>query len=482
MVQSTWSGPTPLEFYAERSPSGVPEGVRHAGALALQPHALPSSSLGSEQRDCRATPRLGQCAASRAVAHGPVSGTVRETCAPSGSPGKPEARSVAVCPALREGAVASAARRQEAVRASSRYFFIELFAGSARLSQVLRSRGFRCIAIDIANGPHHDLMRRRVRRRIRRLLRSGFCLGVLAGVPCTSFSTARKFDGRGPPPLRTATHVAGRPGLSARDQEKVRLGNALLDISIDIFELCREMQIPFIWENPFTSFMWKMRRAEAVARWRHVTDVEVHYCGYGTAWKKPTRLRCFMIPAARQMLERLCRGEICRFSKSPHVRLTGTDPHGVFWTLRACAYPWPLCEKLASALIGAVRWKRFAERAGELKVNVGGVERNATSVERKSDGDDASSLASFCSLESVLSDFEATHAEPPGRVVKSSCVDESFRKHDRKQCRSTRACTLALSESLSLGTSENYDAPAADASDFNDSESSCFLSVFSCDV
>ena len=174
-----------------------------------------------------------------------ICGSVREACPAPGGASIPVRREVAVCPALREGALATVARQKAAKSSSNQFFFIELSAGSARLTQALRANGFHCVAIDIANGPHHDLMCRRARRRIHRLLRSGRCLGALAGLPCNGFSITRKFDGKGPPPLRTMLDVVGRPGLSAKDRAKVLLGNTLFAISIDIFEICREFRIPF---------------------------------------------------------------------------------------------------------------------------------------------------------------------------------------------------------------------------------------------
>ena len=63
------------------------------------------------------------------------------------------------------------------------------------------------------------------------------------------------------------------------------LGKALLDISIDIFELCRQFKIPFMWEASLPAFMRKMKRSVAVSRWPGVVDVEVHYCGYEQPWK-----------------------------------------------------------------------------------------------------------------------------------------------------------------------------------------------------
>ena len=276
--------------------------------------------------------------------------------------------------------------------------------------------------------------------------------------------------------------MAGRPGLSPRDQQKLLLGNALFDIAVDFFELCKDMRIPFIWENPFTSFMWKMKRSIAVLRWPHVQDVEVHYCGYEQAWKKPTRFRCFMVPGAKTLLERLCRSNPCQFTGLPHIRLQGTDAHGVFWTLRACAYPWPLCDQLATALINAARSKNFAERAGEFDVELG-LKRNA-SVKRKLE-DESSSTASFlsvCSIESLLQGLEG---QQPGKnfcAVDSSCVDLPFQKLGTKDSsNSTREeCVQDMSTNMYVDNIAVRDVKCDVGFDINDQDNDDDKSFCSC--
>ena len=129
LVQPTWSGGTPLEFYTERGANGLPEGVLASRVEPLQPHAISGSALGGQQRHRRATARQCKPSKTGALAHSQVSGAVREARAPAGGLGGARARDVAVCPALRERALAGAARDQAAKAAASQFFFIEILRG-----------------------------------------------------------------------------------------------------------------------------------------------------------------------------------------------------------------------------------------------------------------------------------------------------------------------------------------------------------------
>eukprot|EP00959_Pyramimonas_sp_CCMP1952_P128116 2679389-Pyramimonas_sp.AAC.1 len=49
-----------------------------------------------------------------------------------------------------------------------------------------------------------------------------------------------------------------------------------------------------------------------------VLDVITHYCGWGTAWKKPTRFRTFLLPDAER-LRKGCTGRgFCSFTGEAH--------------------------------------------------------------------------------------------------------------------------------------------------------------------
>ena len=102
------------------------------------------------------------------------------------------------------------------------FFFIEVFAGTAGVSRELRRKGYDVFTFDILQGEAGDLLRPAVLQRIFTLLSSGRCLGLFAGVECTTFSQANT-EG-----LRSLPHPLGNPGLDPRLQQKVDYGNALL--------------------------------------------------------------------------------------------------------------------------------------------------------------------------------------------------------------------------------------------------------------
>ena len=82
-------------------------------------------------------------------------------------------------------------------------------------------------------------------------------------------------------------------------------------------------------------------------------DVRVDFCGFGTPWKKSTRLRGTLI--GLRIVERVCRGgSVCCFSGRRHVVLKGKDKHGRYRTLVAQPYPQSLCAALALLVSSAV--------------------------------------------------------------------------------------------------------------------------------
>ena len=219
-------------------------------------------------------------------------------------------------------------------------------------AQAMRARGFVVYTFDVQQGPRGDLLRKPVRDRIRRLLRSGMCMGVVAGVPCTSFSRAR---GGGIRAIRSYEKPGGVAGLTPDDKAKVELGNRLLQISVDLFLLCWHCDIAFVWENPRTSWMWEHPLAKRIAALAGVSDVHLNMCAFGAAWFKPTRMRVFGLRRP-EFLSRLCHrkkhehGWICQHSGRPHTILQGRDSQNVNWTARAAAYPVELGRALAEVM------------------------------------------------------------------------------------------------------------------------------------
>eukprot|EP00959_Pyramimonas_sp_CCMP1952_P037125 776850-Pyramimonas_sp.AAC.1 len=80
----------------------------------------------------------------------------------------------------------------------------------------MRRRRCKVYSFDILQGPEGNLLRPGVMRRVLRLVRAGHCLGVLAGVPCATFSIARG----GHNATRSKQYPAGLPGLPPRLQSQ----------------------------------------------------------------------------------------------------------------------------------------------------------------------------------------------------------------------------------------------------------------------
>ena len=178
---------------------------------------------------------------------------------------------------------------------------------------------------------------------------TGICCCILLAIPCSSWSRARRCDGKGPPPLRDDGDFlwTGCPNLSEKDQERIQAGNRLVSISCAIIRQALKHNVGVIIENPKTSRMWLTKPIKQILQ--HGEVVETHFCQYGVPWKKATRFFFANVSAPNLKLCCGARG-VCSRTLGAHVHLNGRDPHGVFWTLRAQPYPAALCKALARHL------------------------------------------------------------------------------------------------------------------------------------
>ena len=75
----------------------------------------------------------------------------------------------------------------------------------------------------------------------------------------------------------------------------------------------------------------------------------VHFCAFGTSWKKPTRF--FGVNVELDILQHyICKSSkrgLCAYSGKPHVALMGQTATGVWLTKVAEPYPLRLTHKLA---------------------------------------------------------------------------------------------------------------------------------------
>ena len=225
-------------------------------------------------------------------------------------------------------------------------FALELFAGCARLSQACCDQGLPCYPIDICLFPSHNVLLSEIESKIVFWMKTGRVKMIWAGMPCTTFSRARKFDGLGPGPLRTDEYLWGLP-LNARDRRKVHEGNQLLAFLLLVLQVCEQYSIPYVVENPLSSMLWMMPSMVKFCKKFSPTFVSLDYCAYGESWKKPTTLMYNFLDLQSLGVRCNTSGHMCSFSNKAHTVLRGTNAAGVFLTLVAQPYPKALVAAVA---------------------------------------------------------------------------------------------------------------------------------------
>jgi len=220
---------------------------------------------------------------------------------------------------------------------------------------MLNKQGVSCYPIDCCLFPSHNVLNPDVAHYLLNLISSGRVQFVWLGMPCTTFSKARRWDGLGPPPLRTTDCIWGLPNLGKSDDKKLREGNNLFHFTMKVLHLCEYLQLPYTLENPLTSMAWDMPPLQQFCLQYSPLFCDLDFCCYGEIWRKPTRLLYKHIDLSP--LAKRCQGSNnkCSITNRPHRALKGTDSAGVFWTLRAQPYPWSLCQKIAELAARTLR-------------------------------------------------------------------------------------------------------------------------------
>ena len=236
-----------------------------------------------------------------------------------------------------------------------RRFCLEIFAGCARITTALQKRGFNAYTVDTCIFPSHNVLCHEVEQSIQHFIKSGRVELIWLGMPCTTFSRARRYDGIGPGPLRTPEHIWGLPSLSASDQRKLRQGNQLFLFTLRILDLCFQYKVPFVVENPLSSMAWEVPAFQRFMRRTGSQICDLDFCMYGQNWKKPTRLVYNFLDLSP--LSKRCKSasHVCSRTSRPHIPLKGLADNGKFMTLVAQPYPELLAEAFASLLATSLR-------------------------------------------------------------------------------------------------------------------------------
>ena len=230
--------------------------------------------------------------------------------------------------------------------------FLELCAGSAKLSDAVRKHGYCVVPVDHDHNKHHprctivqlDLSQQAAWDQLNFLVENVPIAGVHFAPPCGTCSKARGIplpDGSaGPQPLRSQEFLLGLPNLNYRDQQRVVSANEIYRLCGAFIQKLEALGIPWTVENPTNSWMWDLPFflfAITSGIWVHL-----HACAYGGQRKKLTTF--LASHSVFRDLERYCD------DSHPHAPWGYNADLGAFNTALEAEYPTELCTAYAKVL------------------------------------------------------------------------------------------------------------------------------------
>lgn len=308
-----------------------------------------------------------------------------------------QAKVVGATRGSKEGQLASSELSGQRPREIQLYSFtirlLYLFAGAPRDTSVVRRLrllasekgwGVSALEVDIKRGVEFDLTSDSLRDSLLRRLRKGEFHVVLCTPPCSTWTRVRCANMRGPPPLRSSDFLWGFPWLKGRLATDVALGNSLVHLAIDVWEVVAQVPITsdgywvfMFGEHPedlglvvreedrlhmIPASIWQLSRVQSLPSLSagRIHTVAINQCCWGTPWRKPTRLLATSAvvkewgsnewPSFDEQgryagpLDRSCKCQV-----STHLARTRSDEP--FKTTGTDAYPPALDEALAKAMI-----------------------------------------------------------------------------------------------------------------------------------
>lgn len=234
-------------------------------------------------------------------------------------------------------------------------FFCEIFSGVGGITdQVESQKMFVLPPVDVVIEGSvlavADILDSAVAAKILAWIDAGVLRRCHFGTPCTTYSVARKFDGKGPPPLRSAEFPRGLPDVAEKYVKELQMGTLFMLKTVEFALQLSAAGGTWSIENPLTSLMWLDPAMIELAELCGAIEVVVELCSYGSSSLKPTKFLC-TDPTLVQLF-RLCPGESCSHK---HVTLKGLQWHPrlrrwVHRTKLAQVYPLQLCVRYAELL------------------------------------------------------------------------------------------------------------------------------------
>ena len=232
---------------------------------------------------------------------------------------------------------------------------VEIFSGTARLTEALLDRGLPCLppidvtlcvmvpeSFDVVDADRWEFFMQ--------LVFLGAIRYAHFGTPCNTFSAARKEDG-GPPPLRDVHHPDGLPSLTGDLWFTTFLGNLFRDRTCEACFVLILLGADFSIENPLSSLIWETPLMISLLCRARAFVCDFDQCAFGAPSQKPTR-----VMVTHQLLQkalfRRCPG---LSSTHRHEVLKGkvySAQFGrvVYRTKLAQVYPHDMCQAMASAV------------------------------------------------------------------------------------------------------------------------------------
>ena len=227
---------------------------------------------------------------------------------------------------------------------------LDLFSGCGKVGSAGRRMGFTSLQFDTILRADDDLTKPLAQRRIKSLVMTNRVAACMLPVPCTSFTTARNRTSV----IRSTQEPWGiSREMNEREARSIALGNATAGAALKIIRLLNKYKVPWIVENPRTSYLWHLPELHAVSQAAHGHFRVADFCQFGARWRKKTGFLCGNIDELdSQPLCRTCSGKaLCSSTNKPHIVLSGNNKQGIPWTKIAEPYPTRLASMLAKVLL-----------------------------------------------------------------------------------------------------------------------------------
>ena len=250
--------------------------------------------------------------------------------------------------------------------------FVEIFAGSAKLSASAHERGFRTLAVDHGNNKHtthheisiYDLTSPAAQSQLMAELTEDIPGSMHLAPPCGTCSRARErpLPGLGhqaPRPLRDERYPFGYPWLEGSDKTRVLQSNLLYSFVVDLLFFAFTYNVVVSVENPLNSWLWIILKELVVAigndqfrRWYQKLEcVEFSNCAWGG--DRPKNTRWLSTPTVYSALTKQCPGDHVH---KPYTVTRKGDRSLHFSTSEEAEYPWQLTKKVVELVAKFLRY------------------------------------------------------------------------------------------------------------------------------